>query len=233
MWAVGGRRLIFRSACLLFLSSLSILIGCSVPVTTTAPPMPTPEKASKVGPSQTGLASWYGPGFHGKLTASGRTYDQHDHTAAHRTLPLGTSVRVTNLNNGKSTEVTIIDRGPFAKDRIIDLSYTAAQELGMIEQGTARVRIEVLDGPVKVEQIRSELDYTLQFGSFAQMDKAMRLKELLNQAFPPSDVSIVRFDKDGSTYYRVQAGVFTDRGAAAARARRMTEQGFSVIIMEK
>jgi rare lipoprotein A len=201
-------------------------------MTTTAPPAPEP-KASQPGPSQTGFASWYGPGFHGKLTASGRTYDQHDLTAAHRTLPLGTRVRVTNLSNGKSTEVTIIDRGPFAKDRIIDLSHTAAQELGMIEKGTARVRIEVLDGPVKVDQIRSELDYTLQFGSFAQMDKATRLKELLNQAFPPSDVSVVRFDKDGSTYYRVQAGVFTDRGAAEARARRMTEQGFSVIIMEK
>ena len=201
-------------------------------MTTTAPPAPEP-KASQPGPSQMGFASWYGPGFHGKLTASGRTYDQHDFTAAHRTLPLGTRVRVTNLSNGKSIEVTIIDRGPFAKDRIIDLSYTAAQELGMIEKGTARVRLEVLDGPVKVDQIRSQLDYTLQFGSFAQMDKAMRLKELLNQAFPPSDVSIVRFDKDGSTYYRVQAGVFTDRGVAEARARRMAEQGFSVMIMEK
>lgn len=216
---------------MLFLSSLSILIGCSVPVTTTVPP--TPATASKPGPSQTGFASWYGPGFHGKLTASGRTYDQHDLTAAHRTLPLGTRVRVTNLGNGKSIEVTIIDRGPFAKDRIIDLSHTAAQELGIIEKGTARVRVEVLDGPVKVEHIRSQLDYTLQFGSFAQMDKATQLKELLNQAFPPSDIAVVRFDKDGSTYYRVQAGLFTDRGEAEARARRMTEQGFSVIIMEK
>jgi rare lipoprotein A len=230
---VAERNFIFRTAFLLFLASLSILIGCSVPVTTTAPPAPPVEKASKPGPSQTGFASWYGPGFHGKLTASGRAYDQHDLTAAHRTLPLGTRVRVTNLSSGKSTEVTITDRGPFAKDRIIDLSYTAAQELGMIEKGTARVRLEVLDGPIKVDQIRPELDYTLQFGSFGQMDKAMRLKELLNQAFPPSDVSIVRFDKDGSTYYRVQAGVFTDRDAAEARARRMTEQGFSVIIMEK
>jgi rare lipoprotein A len=202
--------------------------------TTPAPPTPAPEtKAPQPGPSQTGFASWYGPGFHGKVTASGKTYDQHDHTAAHRTLPLGTRVRVTNLSNGKSTEVTIIDRGPFLKDRIIDLSYTAAQELGMIDKGTARVRLEVLDGPVKVEQIRSELDYTLQFGSFAQMDKAVRLKELLNQAFPPSDVSIVRFEKDGSTFYRVQAGLYNDRGAAETRARRMTEQGFSVIIMEK
>ncbi len=200
----------------------------------TTPPAPTPEtKAPQPGPSQTGFASWYGPGFHGKLTASGKTYDQTVHTAAHRTLPLGTRVRVTNLANGRSTEVTITDRGPFMKDRIIDLSYAAAQELGMIDKGTARVRLEVLDGPVKVDQIRSQLDYTLQFGSFAQMDKAVRLKELLHQAFPPSDVSIVRFDKDGGTYYRVQAGVFTDRGAAEARARRMTEQGFSVIIMEK
>ncbi|HEY1373010.1 MAG TPA: septal ring lytic transglycosylase RlpA family protein [Candidatus Binatia bacterium] len=225
----------FRAAYPLLFMTLSLLAACSVPVTTTpppAPPTPAPEtKAPQPGPSQTGFASWYGPGFHGKVTASGATYDQHDHTAAHRTLPLGTRVRVTNLSNGKSTEVTITDRGPFLKDRIIDLSYTAAQEIGMIDKGTARVRLEVLDG--KVDQIRSELDYTLQFGSFAQMDKAVRLKELLNQAFPPSDVSIVRFDKDGSTFYRVQAGIYNDRGAAESRARRMTEQGFSVIIMEK
>ena len=75
--------------------------------------------------SQTGIASWYGPGFHGKATASGEIYNQNEFTAAHQTLPLGTRVMVTNLENGSATEVSVNDRGPFAKGRIIDLSYCA------------------------------------------------------------------------------------------------------------
>ncbi len=93
---------------------------------------------------ETGVASWYGPGFHGKATANGERYDQSDRTAAHRTLQMPSVVRVTNLDNGQSTIVRINDRGPFARNRIIDLSRTAAQEIDMIGRGTARVRIEQL-----------------------------------------------------------------------------------------
>lgn len=89
---------------------------------------------------QTGQASWYGPGFHGKKTASGRRFNQHALTAAHRSLPLGTQARVTNLKNGKAVLVTINDRGPYHGGRVIDLSRAAAQQLAM--NGTARVRIE-------------------------------------------------------------------------------------------
>src|SRR5262249_27170694 len=96
--------------------------------------------------SQTGIASWYGPGFHGKATASTTIYNQNECTAAHQTLPFGSVVRVTNLENGKSTEVIINDRGPFAKGRIIDLSFAAGRVLDMIEPGTAPVRLEVIDG---------------------------------------------------------------------------------------
>lgn len=93
---------------------------------------------------ETGVASWYGPGFHGKSTANGERYDQRDRTAAHRTLQLPSIVRVTNLDNGLSTVVRINDRGPYARNRVIDLSQAAAQELDMVRSGTARVRIDQL-----------------------------------------------------------------------------------------
>ncbi|MCW5733142.1 MAG: septal ring lytic transglycosylase RlpA family protein [Enhydrobacter sp.] len=94
---------------------------------------------------ETGVASWYGPGFHGKNTANGETYDQHDRTAAHRTLQMPSVLRVTNLENGQSTVVRVNDRGPFARSRVIDLSQLAAEEIGMTRNGTARVRIDQLE----------------------------------------------------------------------------------------
>jgi peptidoglycan lytic transglycosylase len=146
-----------------------LLAACSLPVGQSSAPEPKlariPEAKSvpEAKPFQVGFASWYGPGFHGKVTASGRTFDQHDHTAAHKTLPLGTRVRVTNLANGKSTEVTIIDRGPYARDRIIDLSSAAAEELGMKSKGTVRVRLEILEDAVQAEQTRSQLEHAIVF----------------------------------------------------------------------
>jgi rare lipoprotein A len=95
---------------------------------------------------ETGIASWYGEPFHGRKTANGAVYDMHKLTAAHKTLPLPPDVRVTNLENGRSIIVTVNDRGPFAHSRIIDLSYRAAQLLGMVEQGTAKVRVQIING---------------------------------------------------------------------------------------
>lgn len=114
---------------------------------TGAQPAPAPPTAKKspAGPAklpQTGQASWYGAQHHGKRTASGTPYDQTALTAAHRSLPFGTRIKVTNLANGKSVEVEINDRGPYAGNRIIDLSRAAAEALGMIESGTATVRLE-------------------------------------------------------------------------------------------
>jgi len=91
-----------------------------------------------------GTASWYGPGFHGKKTASGEIYDQNKLTAAHKTVPLGTKARVTNLENGNTVEVEINDRGPFIQGRIIDLSRAAAGALGFVESGTAPVQVELI-----------------------------------------------------------------------------------------
>jgi len=93
---------------------------------------------------RTGIGSWYGPGFHGRKTANGETYDQYAMTAAHPTLPLNTFVRVTNLENGRSTMVRINDRGPFVHDRIIDLSRAAAERLGYVGNGLAQVRVQVV-----------------------------------------------------------------------------------------
>ncbi|HET9869769.1 MAG TPA: septal ring lytic transglycosylase RlpA family protein [bacterium] len=96
-----------------------------------------------------GVASWYGPEFNGRLTASGEVYDMYAYTAAHRTLPLGTVVRVTDEENGKTVEVRVNDRGPFKKDRIIDLSKSACQALDMMGNGTARVKLDVIRWPEK------------------------------------------------------------------------------------
>jgi len=202
------------------------VIGCSVPPANVRVP-PLPE--GRV--SQVGIASWYGPGFHGKSTASGDVYDQNELTAAHQTLPLGTRVMVTNMENGSSTEVTITDRGPFAKGRIIDLSYAAAQALDMTGPGTALVRIDVIDSPIPIQTVRASLDYTLQLGSFSQLENARQLRERVAKSF--SDVTIAPLQSKATTYYRVSVGTFASRADAEERARQLTQAGYSVIIMEK
>ena len=210
---------------LFFLLFLLLLAACSLP--------PTPVKLPSAPDTplmQTGIASWYGPGFHGKPTASGNIYDQNDLTAAHQTLPLGSRVIVTNLNNGTSTEVIINDRGPFAKGRIIDLSYAAGNSLGMITTGTIPVRLEVIETPYRIQTIRSSLDYTLQLGSFAQRENAQQLRERL-ASYP--DVAIVPLQAKNGTYYRVQLGTFSNRADAEEQARQLVQAGFPAIIMEK
>ena len=128
-----------------------LLPGCELPFgrrETLPPPVVAPQVKEAVpkaeGPTveQVGNASWYGPGFDGKETASGETFDQNELTAAHRTLPLGTEAVVTNLETGKSVKVTINDRGPYAKGRKIDLSRAAARQIGMTKKGVAKVKIE-------------------------------------------------------------------------------------------
>ncbi len=102
------------------------------------------EAAEKKKHALEGTACWYGKDFHGKRTANGERFDMNKLTAAHRTLPFGTMVEVTNLSNGKKVIVRINDRGPYTKGRIIDLSYAAAKEIGMIRSGTARVRLRIV-----------------------------------------------------------------------------------------
>lgn len=108
-------------------------------------PAPEPMRTVDTGWQQEGEASWYGPGFHGRQTASGEVYDMEAMTAAHNQLPFGSRIRVLNLDNGRETQVRINDRGPFARGRVLDLSRAAARAIGMLGPGTARVRIEVLE----------------------------------------------------------------------------------------
>lgn len=119
------------------LAALLTLAGCAA-----RKPAPSPSAARY---EETGQASWYGGKFHGRLTASGERYDKHAMTAAHKTLPFGTIVEVTNRNNGKQVRVRITDRGPFVKGRIIDLSKGAAKRLDMIRDGVVPVRIRQVD----------------------------------------------------------------------------------------
>jgi rare lipoprotein A len=180
--------------------------------------------------SETGVASWYGPGFHGRPTASGEPFDQNDLTAAHRTLPLGTRVGVTNLENGMTVRVRINDRGPYADNRIIDLSRAAAERIAMIGPGTARVRVEVLDSPVRVDAIRTAVLYTLQLGSFTERENAERLRERANEF---GDAVVVPVRLRNSTVYRVQLGAFTTRAQAESEAQRVRRAGHQVVIVEK
>lgn len=201
------------------------VLGCSVPPAKVRAPSPD------IGLSQIGIASWYGPGFHGKATASGIIYDQNEFTAAHQTLPLGTRVLVTNMENGSTTEVIINDRGPFAKERIIDLSHAAAEAIGIIGPGTALVRIDVVENPARIRSIRSSLDYTLQLGSFAQLENARQLRDRLAESF--GEVTISPVNGKDNTYYRVHLGNFSSRAAAEQRAKQVSQAGYSVIVMEK
>jgi rare lipoprotein A (peptidoglycan hydrolase) len=136
-----------------------IPVIAKVPSTFDATPTPVIAKVPLPPQSrvvEAGLASWYGPGFHGKLTASGEVFNQEKFTAAHRTLPWGSRVRVINLANGKAVVVQINDRGPAVKSRIIDVSRAAARALGMVEAGTATVQVELLSGSEKSNELASD-----------------------------------------------------------------------------
>ena len=109
-----------------------------------SPQAPVAKPVAKPKPVSIGQASWYGPGFAGKKTASGEPFDDTKFTAAHKTLPLGSAAKVTNLSNGKSVKVEINDRGPYAANRVIDLSRAAAHAIGMIDEGVVQVRVDLL-----------------------------------------------------------------------------------------
>src|SRR5215510_16394152 len=141
------RHMLLTWGCIVSLVWLGCLAGCSQHHASVPPP-PLPQVREKTAPIdpptiiQIGTASWYGPGFHGHETASGERFNQHALTAAHRTLPLGTEAKVTNLATGQSVLVTINDRGPYVKGRYLDLSRAAAKQIGLTKRGVTKVRIE-------------------------------------------------------------------------------------------
>lgn len=180
------------------------------------------------GYREQGVASWYGAPFHGRRTSSGTVYDMHDFTAAHKTLPLPTLVRVTNLENGRSVVVTVDDRGPFVKNRLIDLSFAAAKELGIVQTGTGRVEVEAVRtrrvlsasaapaaaAPAKAQRI------FMQVGAFSDEANAARLKGSL-ESNGVNNV-VIRYDDDVRPgLYRVRIGPIEGSAEYDALASRL------------
>ncbi len=198
--------------------------------------------ASHQGFVQQGLASWYGRKFHGRKTSNGETYNMYAMTAAHKTLPLGTSVRVYNLTNGRQTVVRVNDRGPFVEGRIIDLSYSAADKLGVVGPGTAPVRIEALGfreqdatGRVVYRQTSGQTvgSYAVQVGAFSSDANAQVLVARLRDQYGLA--SICRSQVNGNEYFRVRVGKYPSLDAAEAARLSIEDQGFGtcfVVAME-
>ncbi len=181
---------------------------------------PAGEMGRKLKPGfyREGVASWYGHPFHGCPTASGEIYDMNGLTAANKELPLGTRVRVTNLENGRQVEVVINDRGPFVKNRIIDLSLGAARRLDLVRNGTARVRIEILKLPPRFSD-SDRHPFAIQFAAYGNREKALELKEKLSRLNP--GVFIETVNREDGPLYRVRLGWFRTRVEARKEALRM------------
>lgn len=163
-----------------------------------------------------GVASWYGIPYHGRRASNGEIYDMYKMSAAHRTLPFDTLVRVTNLKNGKSTEVRINDRGPFVEGRIIDLSLGAARAIDMVGLGVAPVRIEALSGADPYAG-----SFTVQVGAFLSKENALRFQQEMDKHYSPTFIE--EFDSPQGLFYRVRAGRLPDEDAARAFAEQLKQ----------
>ena len=168
-----------------------------------------------------GVASWYGPDFHGRRTANGERYDMHELTAAHRTLPFGTIVDVHDLDNDRRVRVRINDRGPFRKQRIIDLSYQAARTLEMIGEGTARVELV----PVFLPAVGTAPRWTVQIGAFLERQRAEELVASLVVSYPAVEL------RTAEPWSRVQIGEFVDREEAEALRGDLLDAGFEALVV--
>ena len=172
-----------------------------------------------VRPLEKGTASWYGPGFHGRRTANGERFDMNELTAAHPSLPFGTLLEVRSARSGKSVVVRVNDRGPFSKNRILDLSFAAAREIGLVLSGTGQVELFL------VEKGGAPPRYTVQVAAFGEEERAAALKSELARFYPEA---VVRSD---GTWSRVQVGAFGDRDKAEALRRELAAMGMSSIVV--
>jgi rare lipoprotein A len=202
------------------------------PGTAAANPAARPGKRAPATPVAAGYieegnASWYGVPFNGRRSSNGETYDMYKLTAAHRTLPFDTMVRVTNLNNGKFAVVRITDRGPFVGNRIIDLSFAAAQQIESIGPGVVPIKLEVISGTADL----TAGFFTVQVGAFRDRDNAERLREKLN-ASSYSPVYIQPYEAPEGTFYRVRVGKISGQDAAQQYASRLqAHDGFSAFVV--
>jgi len=206
-------------------------VASAPPVTNTTPETaPPPEPTNRPAPSspaagvpkpheggtvfEEGRASWYGAPFHGRQASNGETYDMYKFTAAHRTLPFNTMVRVTNMTNGKSTTVRITDRGPFVDNRIIDLSYAAAKQIESIGPGVVPVQLEILSA---IDP--NDGTFTIQVGAFKDKANAEKLVRRLSKDYPSVDLQSFHSPK-GEAFYRVHVGKISGEDAA----KKMSEE---------
>jgi rare lipoprotein A len=208
---------------------------------TDAEPAPTPAKPSATpspkrgkssqspapaGYMEEGNASWYGVPFNGRRASNGEIYDMYKLTAAHRTLPFETMVRVTNLNNGKATTVRITDRGPFVENRIIDLSLAAAREVESIGPGVVPVRVEVLTPGIDP----TGGFFTVQVGAFRDPGNAQRLRDRLNLSYSP--IFIQQYDSPDGAFYRVRVGKVSGEDAARQFGEQLrSREGVTPIVV--
>ena len=166
-----------------------------------------------------GTASWYGVRFHGRKTANGERFDMNELTAAHPSLPFGTLLEVRNVRSGRSVVVRVNDRGPFSKNRIIDLSFAAAREIGLVRSGTGTVELFF------VEKGGAPPRYTVQVAAFGEEDRANELKSELTRFYPETTV------RSDGTWSRVQVGAFSERNQAEALRRELAAMGMSSIVV--
>jgi rare lipoprotein A len=190
----------------------------AVPITPNSPGAPA--LAPVVQGGETGLASWYGHPYHGRASASGEIYDMEQMTAAHRTLPFGTMVRVHDLDNEKNVEVRINDRGPFVDGRIIDLSHAAARAIEMIGPGTARVWLEILNAPAV-----SQAHFGVQVGAFRNRENAENLRRAMEAKYGRARL-VQRADTPG--WWHVVVGMEPTQDGALALANRIRGEDSAV-----
>ncbi len=190
--------------------------------------------ASSKSFKERGIASWYGQDFHGKRTSSGEIYDMYAMTAAHKLLPLGTHVRVTNLQNSRVIEVRVNDRGPFVRGRVIDLSYTAAQKLGIVGPGTAQVEVVALGTPTVKKGFGEDNyvasnyfsgNFTVQVGAFQNRENAVMLRDKL--AALHSEAHIAVHNDGRQTFYRVRVGRYDNLDNVMAAEQSLIDRGYS------
>ncbi len=184
--------------------------------------------ASANGYKEQGIASWYGPNFHGKPTSNQEIFDMHALSAAHRTLPLPSYVRVTRLDTGASVVLRVNDRGPFKKGRIIDLSFAAAERLDMIKAGTARVEVEAIvpEGGDRRPNVTTANEVFIQVGAFSSRDNALAMLNQLRQREVDAAQLQTTKNSRGNEVHRVRVGPLSDASSAEDLAKKLAGWGF-------
>jgi rare lipoprotein A len=251
------------TGCLLVASLLSSCTGIHGPRSVHSAGGPQPNTSGAEPPPttrvQVGVASWYGKGFHGRLTASGEIYDMYQPTAAHLTAPLGTQALVTNLDNGQSVRVRINDRGPYKPRRILDLSYEAARQINLVHPGLGRVQIEFLAEPALVVQPTAEptlvvqptvtpvdtspdqrhsvqvletpgtQPVVVQVGAYQDQNNAARAQKTLTTMYP--NVWISMAPEGTQPLHRVRLGPFNNRDEAERVVHAIKARGYTALVV--